>query len=342
MDPETKKKLPRIFFFLAAVVLLVKLHREGQENLVMNQVTGRTMGTISYSVKYRLEEQKDLSVEVDSLLKYFNESLSTYIPDSEISEFNQRDTLAFRSQLFFPVLETSQLVFTATNGAFDPTIGPLVNAWGFGPGQGINPTDNQIDSLLNFVGFNKVAFNKQYVTKPQGTYLDFSAVAKGYAVDLVGKLLEENNCKNYMVEIGGEVRTLGSNDKNEDWSIGIEDPVVSKEEKKIMAIAKMKNRSVATSGNYRNYFEKEGKLFAHIIDPRTGYTSEDPILSASVFTTDCMTADAYATAFMVMGFEQAKEFIDSKKELDAILVYTEGEEIKKYVSKGIEADISML
>ncbi len=341
MDQETKKKLPRIFFFLAAILLLVKVYQDKKGDLIENHITGLTMGTIPYSVKYRMVTETDLKPSIDSILVIFNESLSTYIPDSEISDFNNNDTLLYRSELFLPVMKKSAEVFSDTEGAFDPTIGPLVNAWGFGATGRMNPSPDQIDSLLNFVGFKSVNFNDQYATKPKGFYIDFSAVAKGYAVDLVGEFLEDLGIENYMVEIGGEVRTLGMNGKNEIWSIGIEDPLVDQQEQKIMAIVNLQNRSVATSGNYRNYYEIDGKTYAHIIDPRTGYTSSDSILSASVFAPDCMTADAYATAFMVMGYEKVKNFISAKPELDAILVYREADSVKRYVTAGVKEFVTL-
>ena len=322
MNPDYKKKLPRIFFFLAALLLMVKVIREKDESIVTNHVTGQTMGTIPYSIKYKTAGAQDYQFQIDSVLRAFNQSLSTYIPNSEISRFNRYDTLVYETSMFYPVLEASRKIHELTNGAFDPTIGPLVNAWGFGPGKDIKVVAQaQIDSLLEYVGFDNIQFNRDYAIKKSGVYLDFSAIAKGYAIDLVADFLVKKGVTDYMVEIGGEVGVQGTNDKGYLWSIGIEDPLVSKDEQKVLAIARVENRALATSGNYRNYFERDGKIYAHIIDPRTGYTSNQSILSATVFAPDCMTADAYATAFMVIGVDEAMKIVNADPLLDALLIF---------------------
>ncbi len=343
MDPETRKKLPRIFFFLAAIILLVKVVRDNNEAVVLNQVTGQTMGSIPYVIKYRTRGEIDYKDQIDSTLVAFNQSLSTYIPDSEISRFNSNDTLVYVSELFYPVLNKSREVFTKTSGSFDPTIGPLVNAWGFGPmGRKEDLDTSDVSQLLNFVGFDKVVFNSEYAVKSSGMYLDFSAIAKGYAIDCIAKFLESKDVGHYMIEIGGEVRTKGTNDKDRIWSIGIEDPLVEMNEQKLMAIVQLDSRSVATSGNYRNYYEVDGQLFAHIIDPRTGFTTNRNILSASVFAPDCMTADAYATAFMVLGVEGSLEICQQDPTLDALLIFRNEEgKIENIMTDGIAKSVMM-
>lgn len=194
---------------------------------------------------------------------------------------------------------------------------------------------------MKIIGFDKVTFDEEQVTLPLGFQIDFSAIAKGYAVDVVGELLESKGINDYLVEIGGEVRCRGNNDENKAWSLGIEDPTVSRDEQRLMAIVRLKDRALATSGNYRNYYEKDGKIFAHIIDPRTGYTANHNLLSASVFAPDCMTADAYATAFMVAGFDYSMEMIFAF-DLDAILIYrTEEGAIESYVTDGIRPFLEM-
>lgn len=309
----------------------------------MNHITGQTMGTIPYSIKYKTDGAIDYKTSIDSLLRVFNQSLSTYIPESEISRFNRSDTLVFESGLFLPVLRSSKEVFEKTYGAFDPTIGPLVNAWGFGPGKMIQVLpQEQVDSLLVHVDFDQISFSELYVTKPEGLYLDFSAIAKGYAVDLVSGFLRTKGVSEYMIEIGGEVAWHGTNDQNNSWSIGIEDPLVAKDERRLLAISRVKDRSMATSGNYRNYFEKEGKVYAHIIDPRTGYTSDNNILSTTVFAGDCMTADAYATAFMVLGVEQSLEIVNQEEGLEAFFIYQSVDGIEIKMTEGIKEDITIL
>lgn len=332
--------MSRKLFFrgIVAVVVIVALYRIFTYNSAPAQVhlIGETMGTITYNVKYLEPNSTNYQKEIDSVLVFFNQSLSTYIPSSEISGLNQTGLLVNPSKMMLDVLSRSKDVFTLTEGAFDPTVGPLVNAWGFGPGrQPTAPDSAEVAELLTKVGYEKVAFSTDTVRMDPGMYLDFSAIAKGYGVDLVGEFLEKKGIVNYMVEIGGEVRARGTNQEGKSWSIGIEDPVVAKDERKLLAVVRLDNKSMATSGNYRNYYEVDGRIIAHTIDPKTGYSSLHHLLSASVFAPDCMTADAYATAFMVMGVESSKSILEKADFLDAFLIYEENDTIKTYASPGI-------
>ena len=340
METDHRKKIFRIILFLAAIVLLVKITRPKEEPLQLQQLSGQTMGTIVYNVKFLAPGNPSYQYGIDSVLKALNQSQSTYIADSEISRFNRSDTLFFESALFYPVLKKSEEIHQKTSGAFDPTIGPLINALGFGPDKkNAALTTEQVAALLQKIGFQKLIYTTEFIVKPAGMYLDFSAIAKGYAVDLVGEYLKSKGVVNFMVEIGGEVLTMGVNEKNKPWSIGIENPLVSKEEQQLMAIATLENMAVATSGNYRNYYEKDGKTFAHIVDPRTGYSGESDLLSASVFATTCMESDAYATAFMVLGLEETKAIVEKEKQLDVLLVYREtgSDSVKIYVSENMKS-----
>ena len=335
------KKTPLLIFGAVLIVALLwrTFFNEGGANLVLIQ--GTTMGTITYNVKY-LGNEKDYKLEIDDLLQSFNQSLSTYIPNSEISQLNNDGVINFKSNYFLPVLKESKRVYEITNGAFDPTVGPLINAWGFGSASKDKLLDSlEVDSLLRLIGYHYVEFDDSKVTIPKGFNLNFSAIAKGYAVDLVGELLEGKGIENYMVEIGGELRCRGNNQEGKSWSIGVEDPTVNLDEKEVLAIVRMNSLSLATSGNYRNYFEENGKLYAHIINPRTGYTSSHNLLSASVFSSNCMTADAFATAFMVVGLEEAKRIIESSNDLEALLVYQSEDGLKSYVSKGIQPFVEL-
>jgi len=281
------------------------------------------MGTIQYNVKYIGDDLVDYKPQIDSVLIAFNQSLSTYIPSSEISTLNKTGALAPISKMFADVMKSSQQIFDATKGAFDPTVGPLVNAWGFGPDKILRiPDSSAIDSIRLWVGFDKIKITEDSITMNPSMYLDFSAIAKGYAVDLVGDFLESKGYMNYMVEIGGEVIAKGVNQEDEVWKIGIEDPMVRRDEQKLLAIVQLKDLAMATSGNYRNYYEVGDRIIAHTIDPRTGYNTKHNLLSASVFAKDCMTADAYATAFMVVGVEEAKA-IAAQNELEVFLIYQE-------------------
>lgn len=331
-----KKASLLVLGIVLVIAFLWQAYRQNSESGQMH-ITGLTMGTIAYNVKYS-GNSNDLQSEIDGVLAEFNRSLSTYIPDSEISRLNASGHFDFESRYFLPVLKTSREIFLKTTGAFDPSVGPLVQAWGFGPDKEIPKMDQiLVDSLKSVIGFNRVVFNDRSVSLPKNFQLDFSAIAKGYAVDLVAELLEVENIENYMVEIGGEVRSKGLNEKQETWTLGIEDPTVNQNERRLYAIARLKDRSLATSGNYRNYYKKDGRIYAHIIDPRTGYNATHDLLSVSVFAKDCMTADAYATAFMVLGTENSMKIVESESELDAVFIYqNEKGSLESQISSGIK------
>ncbi|MEP1094557.1 MAG: FAD:protein FMN transferase [Cyclobacteriaceae bacterium] len=331
-----KKTSLLVLGIVLVIAFLWQAYRQNDEPTQMH-VTGLTMGTIVYNVKY-LGSTNDFKSEIDQVLAEFNQSLSTYIPDSEISRLNADGQLNFESRYFLPVLRTSKEVFFKTNGTFDPSIGPLVQAWGFGPNKKIPEMDRaKIDSLKKVIGFDRVVFDSNSASLPENYQLDFSAIAKGYAVDLVAELLEVEKIENYMVEIGGEVRSKGLNEKQETWTLGIEDPTVNRDERRLYAIARLKDRSLATSGNYRNYYEKDGRTYAHIIDPRTGYNAKHDLLSVSVFAQNCMTADAYSTAFMVLGIDSSMAIVENDSDLDAIFIYQNDEgNLESLVSNGIK------
>jgi thiamine biosynthesis lipoprotein len=339
-----KDFLKRLYpLLLILLVFIVWKYREGKkEDLQLVEISGTTMGTIGYSVKYFNENGENFSSEIDSLLKVWNLSLSTYIPESEISRFNSGDScFQFESEYFLPVLEASKLVFEKSGGAFDPTVGPLVNAWGFGPDKSMVPDSARVDSLKLLVGFDKISFDDTKVCKRiSGIKLDFSAIAKGYAVDVVADYLTEKGIKDLLVEIGGEIVCRGSKPGDAPWITAIEDPTVEVYEREILALAELHDKAVATSGNYRNYYVRDGRKYAHTIDPATGYPVFHALLSTSVFAENCMIADAYATAFMVVGLEKAKDILSKDESLDAYLIYTESDgEIKTFVTDGIASHI---
>lgn len=333
---------------LLLVVFGVYLYRQNQEAPVEEvvesdriTVSGKTMGT-TYRVVYLDAEKRDFQASIDSVLTVFNQSLSTYIPDSELSQFNQRDSLVFQFPYMLPVLKKTQEIYERSGGAFDPTVGPLVNAWGFGP-DGAQPKDSiDISELLPLVGFDKIFFDDEMVQKSQpGIYLDFSAIAKGYAVDVVASLLEDMGISNMLVEIGGELVARGVNDKGEIWKVGINQPDGKDFTNELFSIVALDNKALATSGNYRNYYEIDSVRYSHTIDPRTGYPVQHGLLSATVVAPDCMTADAYATAMMVMGTENAILLLDQVEELEAFLIYNdESGNMQTYISESLKPYIS--
>jgi len=323
---------------LVLAVFIVWLLRHDSKKLIKVSFNGETMGTY-YNIIYLHPDGIDYKSSVDSLLLIWNKSLSTYIPDSEISKFNKGNSFRFESPYFYPVLVKSREVFQATNGAFDPTVMPLVNAWGFGPEDNEMPDSAQVAELKKLVDFNKIIFDSVEVKKEiPGMSIDFSAIAKGYGVDEVGKLLEQKGIENFLVDIGGEITCKGLNDRGTPWTTGIEDPNVELLERKIKAIIEVTDKSIATSGNYRNFYVKDGKKYAHTIDPHTGYPVEHSMLSTTVIANDCMTADAYATAFMVLGIDSAKAVINLHPEMDAYFIFSDNEgKIQTFMTDGFRS-----
>lgn len=338
-----KRIYPILLILLVFIIWKIRQNKTHQaQHIQMVEIKGTTMGTIGYSIKYLSETGENYASEIDSLLKVWNLSLSTYIPESEISRFNKgQDCFEFESEYFLPVLKASKEVYENSSGAFDPTVGPLVNAWGFGPEKSMIPDSSRVDSLIQLVGFNKIQFDEIKVCKDApGIQLDFSAVAKGYAVDVVADFLDKKGIHNLLVEIGGELICRGTKNDNLPWRTAIEDPTVQVYEQKILAIVNLRDRAVATSGNYRNYYVRDGIKYVHTIDPSTGFPITHKLLSASVFADNCMIADAYATAFMVLGVEKSKVVLENNPTVDAYLIYSgENGEISTFATKGIAAYI---
>ena len=334
----------RILIIVLAVGILIVFRKlNPMESPVLQHVTGTTMGSIPYSIKYMASEDAFFKKEIDSILVAFNQSLSTYIPNSEISKFNQNDTIIFESTFFYPVLQMSEEMFVNSKGAYDPTIGPLVNAWGFGPKKKSSLDSALVDSLLQVVGFEQITYDEQMATKPPYTYLDFSASAKGYALDVIAQFLHAQGVDNYMVEIGGEVRCHGQNQNQTVWRIGIERPEMTQNVGNAYATVFVNNRSLATSGNYRNYYKENGKIISHTISPFTGYNVTHNLLSASIFAPNCTLADGYATACMVMGLEESINMIEKLNGIDGFFIYSdENGELKYYATAGIESQIEIL
>lgn len=343
---DWKNFLKRLYplALILLVYLVWKVRQSNDTPLSLVELKGTTMGNIGYSIKYYSENGHDYGTEIDSLLKVWNQSLSTYIPTSEISRFNSNDgCFEFESPYFYPVLEASRIVYDKSGGAFDPTVGPLVNAWGFGPDKSMAPDSSRVDSLMNFIGYDKIQIeNDQVCKKLHGVKLDFSAVAKGYAVDVVADYLASKGIEDLLVEIGGELLCRGTKADNQPWRTAIEDPGVEVYERKYLAIVEMENRAVATSGNYRNYYVRDGIRYVHTINPSTGYPIEHKLLSASVFADNCMFADAYATAFMVLGVEKSISILEENPSIDAFLVFSgEDGELETFVTDGIAAKIEL-
>ena len=301
-------------------------------------IQGLTMGTIGYNVRYYDSSNRDLRIGIDSLLESFNDMFSTYIPNSLISKFNKGEAIP-ANYWINKVHEASQQIYTETGGVFDPTIKPLVSFWGFGssPNEASAKDSSKIDSLKNLIGYNKVNLEKGHLTSypEKKLSLDYGAIAKGYAVDLVAEYLLNKKVESYMVEIGGEIRTGKIKPEGENWTLAIEDPTTLAREVKFLI--KVNNKSVATSGNYRNIRRDNitGIVYQHTIDPKIGFPVRNSLLSVTVITPDCLYADAYATALMVMGVEKAKAFAN-ENDLDISLMYSNDDSIEIYHSEGFK------
>ncbi len=309
------------------------------QNMPVIKIAGEAQGT-TYHITYYADINRNYAREVDSLLKEIDSSLSSYLPVSIISRMNTNDTGVVADRFFTDVFKKSQEVSDRTRGAFDITIAPVVNAWGFAVERNIIPDRYKIDSLRNLIGYRMVqlASNKLIKAK-RDIMLDVNAIAQGYSVDIVSDFLESKGITSYLVEIGGEVRAKGEKENGELWKVGIEQPLDNLPVKKrIEKIISLKNVAIATSGNYRKYFEENGQKYSHIIDPATCYPARNNLLSATVIATDCISADAYATAFMVMGLEKSRQFLSKNKDLnlEVFFIYDDNGKWKTYASEKIE------
>lgn len=307
------------------IILLATLFISCQQpkKYVFNE--GLIHGTV-YHIIYESPGGLDYQEDIEKRMHRFDQSLSTFAPESVISRINKNDQNVEIDEDFRTVFEKAREISEKTNGAFDMTVGPLVNAWGFGFKHKENITPGLIDSLLETVGYDRVKLvNNKIEKEDPRTMLDASAIAKGYSVDVIANLLAENGCDNYMVEIGGEVVAHGVNNKGKHWRIGINKPIDDETNltNELEAIVQIKNSGLATSCNYRNFYIEDGKKYAHTIDPASGYPVQHNVLSASVLASNCMTADAYATSFMVMGLEEAKAIVEADPELEAFLIFAD-------------------
>ena len=311
-------------FFLLFLAILSSCDKEPET--AYQRIEGAAFGT-SFHITFEDPKIKVSEADIDSLIHAMNKSLSTYIPNSDISKINKGDTTIVVDALFEEVFKKSAKIFKETEGAFDPTVGTLVNAWGFGPENSLAQMgQTEVDSLLVFVGFDQIQLEKgKLIKKHPETYLDFNANAKGFAVDLIGRFLESKEIRNYLIEIGGEIRARGVNPKNQSWRIAIEKPNFDGS-RSFQTIVALENESIATSGNYRKFKidSLSGEKYAHTIDTKTGYPSKSNLLSASVIAAlDCADVDAYATAFMAMGLDKTKLFLDKHGEIKAFLIYSD-------------------
>lgn len=298
------------------------------------RMTGEAFGT-TYNITMRSDSSDVEQRQIDSLIISVNNSLSTYDPNSLISRINRGESDVEIDKYFYEIFQKSGRIHSDSEGAFDPTIGILVNAWGFGPEEAIaNMDQGKVDSLMMTVGYSRLKLQGRKLIKPHpNTYLDFNANAKGYGVDVLCRFLDSKNVKDYLVEIGGEIRARGMNDKAVPWKVAIEEPNFDGT-RSIETVIQLENEVIATSGNYRKFKIDSitGEKYAHTIDTRTGYPSKTDLLSVSVIgKMDCADADGYATAFMAMGLMHTKVFLQNHKRMKAFLIYSDEQgQIKTY------------
>ena len=331
------------FCTMLLVLGLVSCKPKPKENAVYIQNTGRALGT-SFKIKYEHPEGEDIMNDIISLLDKFEDVMSVYRPHSIVSRINRNDPDVVPDEHFTLIFNKARQVYEATDGLYDVTVAPLVNAWGFGFEKKIDMPSTKIDSLLVFVGMNKVRIKDgKFIKDDPRIMLDFNSIAKGCAVDVVANLLESRHIKNYMVEIGGEIHAKGINNHGKIWTIQIDKPFDGNVIPGMFpqAYLRLKGRSMATSGEYRRYYKEGGKKYSHTMDPRTGYpVSDTTLLSVTILAGDCMTADAWATACMVSGTKGAIKLLEKHPELDAYIIYSDvNGKHKSYMTKGVKDNL---
>ena len=322
MEKKRNKRLlwqvPVLILLIAGTIMIIHHHH----SIPYQHNSGLIFSTV-YNITYQCNE--DLNEEIVKELNKVDNSLSPFNKSSIISHINRNENVKLNG-MFTDVFTLAEKVSKETDGAFDITVAPLVNEWGFGFKKGVEPTQHVIDSLKEIVGYSKVRLaGGKIIKEDKRMMLDCSAIAKGYGSDVAARYLLSKGVTNFMIEIGGEIVTKGKNEKNLPWKIGVakptDDPLNTNNE--LQSILKVTDIGMATSGNYRNFYYKGGKKYAHTIDPKTGYPVQHNILSSTVLAKNCATADAYATSFMVLGLDKAKKILDKHPELMAYFIYSD-------------------
>ena len=311
------------FILILFLALCASCHSKKEMQIV--RLEGFVFGT-TYHITFVNDRPNTFQKSIDSLFDLMNASLSTYVPDSDISKINKRDTTIVVDAYFKEVLQKAQRIHRETSGFFDPTVGSLVNAWGFGPEKmNVAPDSTSVLKMMQHVGLDKISLEKGTLKKQHpDVYIDFNSIAKGFGVDVVGRFLESKNSTNYLVEIGGEIRARGVNLKGNNWRVAIENPNTDGTQS-LYTTVELANESMATSGNYRKFrIADTGQKYVHTINPKTGFATASNLLSASVISQiDCADVDAYATAFMAMGVSRVKEFLETNTQLKVLLIYSD-------------------
>ena len=319
----TKSSIFRIVFLLFLIVGSIYIIRQ-QNSMPYQHNTGQIFGT-TYHITY--QSDKDLHREILQRLQLVDQTFSTFNDESIISKINRNEPVKL-NQMFIEVFDLAKTVSKDTHGAFDITVAPLVNVWGFGFKSGTPPTKAVIDSLRHLTGYEKVKLIGSKVRKQDPRImLDCSAIAKGYGSDVVAQYLRSRDVENFMIEIGGEIVVQGNSDKRLPWKIGVTKPTDDSTQvnNELQTVLNVSNTAMATSGNYHRFYYKNGKKYAHTIDPKTGYPVQHNILSATVLANTCAKADAYATSFMVLGLEKTQQVLQHHPDLMVYLIYADGQ-----------------
>lgn len=331
------KQLIYIFSIFTLVACGAEQKKESKTPSTEVVIKGEAQGT-TYTIKYLAEEyEKGLKERFDSLLNAIDQSMSTYVPNSTISALNNGDTVQI-DDMFKKVFELSYNINQQTEGAFDPTIGPLIKAWGFDYSNPQKMDTAIVQDLLANSGFEQFELKGNVLNrKSPKARINFNAVAQGYSVDLMANMLDNMQLNNYYVELGGELKTKGKNKFGDLWVIGIDRPVGKNLERNLVQRMSLDDAAMATSGNYRKFYEVDGQRYSHTLNPINGFPALNSLLSATVIAEDCGTADAYATAFMVMGKDASIEYLKQHSELKAYLISsTESGDFQTYVSLNLE------
>ncbi len=329
----------KLFLLITFVVLFSCAEKS---SVKIKEIKGNAFGT-TYTIKYYDTKEKYLQKGVDSTITRVNKSVSTYLRNSDISKINRGDTTIIVDSIFKEIFQLSKEIHQITNGYFDPTIGVLRNAYGFGDVKPLKKLDTQtLDSLLQFVGFEKITLSKEgkVIKKHPQIYIDFNAIAKGYGIDCIGNYLSQKGITHFLIELGGEILAKGNHpDSGKPWVAGIESISSQLNNRSISATVKLKNLAMASSGNYRKYRVDSitGKKYVHTINPLTGSAEQSNVTSATVTASTCAVADAYATSFMALGFEKSKEVLKKVAGIEAYLTYTDSLNNQKvFVTQGFK------
>ena len=327
--------------YLAAALLAMAC---GTPEPVRTDYAGGALGT-TYAITVFTDRATDLQPGIDSVFAAVNRSMSTYMPESDISRINAGDTTVVTDAMFREVLSASREIHRATAGAFDPTVGVLVDAWGFGPGEALEMTPERVDSLLQYVGLEKVsvtADNRIRKSAP-GIRLDFNAIAKGYTIDRLAAMLDAAGSGDYLIEVGGEVRARGRQlERGQPWRVGIDDPQ-AETDRTIKRVVTLTDRSMATSGNYRKFRidPESGTRYVHTMDALTGYPRTSNVLAVSVIAPDCMTADGYATALMALELDAGRALLAEAPDLEAYIIYADRDgATREFMTEGFARTVS--